>query len=591
MKKIFKDVVSVTLVAAMAVSGVTFTTSVKAAVTVESWQNNAVVLPAEGTLVGAGYIPVEFDNSLEGYTYTVLLDGKEVYWDGKNIVKTELGDTKSSSSAVKTFTSEDLGKTEVYTTEVKKHQITVKATDGKNEIVSAPRTFYVSKKGLALGTDMTDKIQLKKLNCSWYYSWGTEACNNHVDEGVEHVPMMWGNGDDVIEAMGNLSTKSNYILGFNEPDLEAQANMTLFSDAVAVWKQYITPLDMRKVSPAPSHPFGSSPWLDYFLNGHYISLDNFENDGSWGIYEDFEDEDSKTWVEGVGDDVDAVTLHYYRNVLDVQGLKDAVKTLWDKYHKPVWVTELSLFGMKSNPDFDFSYENLDRRRMVEQYAADCVKALDEIPYVERYCWFSYDIDSTNDIDKFDGSGGTCMFEYATGKYTKLGKIYSDLGNPVGYKAESIAAEEMYEPSEWYQYTPAVEETTTPSGDNAVATTAAQPQTTKAPETTAQPQTTKAPETTVATVKVGSTKVSKVSRTKDKKKIKLTIKKVSGATGYEIKYSTNKKFKKAKVVSTKKVKYTLKKLKEKKAYYISVRAYKTVSGKKNYGAWSKAKKVK
>ena len=34
-----------------------------------------------------------------------------------------------------------------------------------------------------------------------------------------------------------------------------------------------------------------------------------------------------------------------------------------------------------------------------------------------------------------------------------------------------------------------------------------------------------------------------------------------------------------------------KLKKKKKYYVRVRAYKSVSGKKVYGAWSKVKTVK
>ena len=38
------------------------------------------------------------------------------------------------------------------------------------------------------------------------------------------------------------------------------------------------------------------------------------------------------------------------------------------------------------------------------------------------------------------------------------------------------------------------------------------------------------------------------------------------------------------------KYTIKKLKKKK-YYVQVRAYRTVNGKKIYGDWSKVKSVK
>ena len=54
----------------------------------------------------------------------------------------------------------------------------------------------------------------------------------------------------------------------------------------------------------------------------------------------------------------------------------------------------------------------------------------------------------------------------------------------------------------------------------------------------------------------------------------------------------KSLKKAKVknIKTNTPKYTIKKLKKKK-YYVQVRAYRTVNGKKIYGDWSKVKSVK
>ena len=56
----------------------------------------------------------------------------------------------------------------------------------------------------------------------------------------------------------------------------------------------------------------------------------------------------------------------------------------------------------------------------------------------------------------------------------------------------------------------------------------------------------------------------------------------------------KKFKKSKTVTVKKgstVKATIKKLSKGKKYYFKVRAYKTVNGKKIYGAYSSVKSVK
>ena len=81
----------------------------------------------------------------------------------------------------------------------------------------------------------------------------------------------------------------------------------------------------------------------------------------------------------------------------------------------------------------------------------------------------------------------------------------------------------------------------------------------------------------------------------KKAISVIWKKVGGVKGYQIQVATDKKFKKNKKTVTikkqKTTKTTVKKLKAKKKYYVRVRAYKTVNGKKVYSSWSKVKTVK
>ena len=88
------------------------------------------------------------------------------------------------------------------------------------------------------------------------------------------------------------------------------------------------------------------------------------------------------------------------------------------------------------------------------------------------------------------------------------------------------------------------------------------------------------------------KVTKVKLTDKKRKLNVSWKKVSGATGYEVKSATNNKFtKNKKTVTVKKNKITLKRLKSKKKYFVKVRAYKTVNGSTYYGKWSKVVKKK
>jgi len=81
----------------------------------------------------------------------------------------------------------------------------------------------------------------------------------------------------------------------------------------------------------------------------------------------------------------------------------------------------------------------------------------------------------------------------------------------------------------------------------------------------------------------------------KKAVSVEWKKVSGVKGYQVQVATDKKFKKNKKTVTikkqKTTKTTVKKLKAKKKYYVRVRTYKIVNGKKVYSAWSKVKSVK
>lgn len=101
-----------------------------------------------------------------------------------------------------------------------------------------------------------------------------------------------------------------------------------------------------------------------------------------------------------------------------------------------------------------------------------------------------------------------------------------------------------------------------------------------------------PVPTTKKITVGKVKLSKAQNVKGKK-IKVTWKKVSGVTGYKVRFALSKaKLKKAKVKTAKKniSSYIIKKLKKKK-YFIQVRAYKVVNKKIYMGAWSNVKSTK
>ena len=89
----------------------------------------------------------------------------------------------------------------------------------------------------------------------------------------------------------------------------------------------------------------------------------------------------------------------------------------------------------------------------------------------------------------------------------------------------------------------------------------------------------------------SPKLSKV--TADDNGFTAKWKKSSGVDGYQIRYSLKKNMKGSKTVTAGKnaVSKKVKKLKSRKTYYIKIRAYKTVNGKKLFGKWSNKKTVK
>lgn len=94
----------------------------------------------------------------------------------------------------------------------------------------------------------------------------------------------------------------------------------------------------------------------------------------------------------------------------------------------------------------------------------------------------------------------------------------------------------------------------------------------------------------------ATDKTKITKTKGaKKKLTVNWKKISKATGYQIQVATDKKFTKNKksvtISKNKTISTTIKKLKGKKKYYIRVRTYRKVAGKKVYSSWSSVKNVK
>ena len=138
-----------------------------------------------------------------------------------------------------------------------------------------------------------------------------------------------------------------------------------------------------------------------------------------------------------------------------------------------------------------------------------------------------------------------------------------------------------------------DETTTPAKQNETTTPAKQNETTTVAPTTKAISTTAAP-TTVKKTTVKKTTVKAKAKKLSSKKVKLSVKKVAGASKYAVQISTTKNFKKVVAKKTsKKAVFTVKskKLKGKKKLYVRVKVYKKVNGKTVASQWSKATKIR
>ena len=164
---------------------------------------------------------------------------------------------------------------------------------------------------------------LKDVGAGWFYNWDANHNTIPAPAGVEYVPMIWGTKSVTAATLAQVKTQGTELLGFNEPDMAAQANMTP-AQALDLWPQ-LQATGMRLGSPAVAYG-GDTPggWLDQFMSGA----------GSRGYRVDF------------------ITLHWYGSdfsdaaVNQFLGYVDAVHK---RYGKPIWVTEYGLQNFSGSP--------------------------------------------------------------------------------------------------------------------------------------------------------------------------------------------------------------------------------------------------
>lgn len=247
-----------------------------------------------------------------------------------------------------------------------------------------------SKRGFAGNPiDATDLHAAAKFD--WYYNWDQQppagSAPDNVEDYLEYVPMAWGAHFDQQTLINYLLThpRVKFILGFNEPNFKGQSNLTP-SQAAAAWPALQAIADRFNLIIV-------GPAINFSFVGGAVVENGVEYTDPVKWYEDF-------FAACKGCRVDHIAIHGY---FSEPGYLPWMVGLFDKFNKPVWVTE---FNQSPSASVDAA----------AQYMRAAVPMLENDPRVFRYAWFL-------------GRGGnatTNLFGDQAGVLTNLGNVYANL---------------------------------------------------------------------------------------------------------------------------------------------------------------------
>jgi hypothetical protein len=240
------------------------------------------------------------------------------------------------------------------------------------------------KQGVTLACGSSNlAAEVARLRATWVWNWGTHP---GLYPNVESIPAIW----DASRIGKPLGGNSAWLLGFNEPDIGNQANMTPAAAAVA-WRQIEAAYPDRKLA-SPQVIYGPSGWLTEFRNS-YIAL------------------------YGRPPRLNALAIHTYVGnaaadyIAQVQSYIELAKQ-WDIGE--VWVTEFALA-----PAMDRTLR--ETMTELEMYLA----WLDAEPMVTRYAVWTNRVECMNQQFgfRYDGPFDTPLI-HLDGSMSELGKVFA-----------------------------------------------------------------------------------------------------------------------------------------------------------------------
>ena len=215
-----------------------------------------------------------------------------------------------------------------------------------------------AKRGVSFDFKQAEDLPLLSPSCSWAYNWGNtqnaQAALWFDSNDMDFCPMAWNNtyNADAIRQYVQAHPKTKYLLGFNEPNLKDQCNMTP-AEAAQNWSEVVAlakELHLKLVSPAMNYGTlvgYSDPikWLDEFFAQPGVSLS----------------------------DVEAIAIHCY--MASPTAVKNYVE-MFKKYGKPIWMTEFCAW--------DPVPSNVEKQM---DYMCAVLNYFEQEEAVERYAWF------------------------------------------------------------------------------------------------------------------------------------------------------------------------------------------------------------
>jgi Glycosyl hydrolase catalytic core len=242
-------------------------------------------------------------------------------------------------------------------------------------------TAHDCKRGVAWPGKTLDNAEVNS-QLTWWYTWGLSV--QGVGAGLEFVPMISGGGSNVTNDNKAIRPDAKYLLGYNEPNFNAQANLPAVQ-AAADWptlEAVAKAHNLKLVSPAVNYcgddKTKTGPCNDtnpvHYLQTFFDACSNCQ--------------------------VDYVAVHWYN--CDGKSLNSYLD-MFKVFNRPIWLTE---FACAFGGDTSVAGQ--------EKYMREAIPILEARTDVFRYSWFSGDPIPSARLLNADGSP------------TDLGKIYLGL---------------------------------------------------------------------------------------------------------------------------------------------------------------------